>query len=90
MLLAATTSTTFNTLAKEANLTPGNLQSHLKTLENASYIESWRSLTDLKPRMRYRLTPAGRTALHHYCDELRQLVQTIQHVTDQHDITTTR
>lgn len=90
MLMAATTSTTFSALAKEAHLTPGNLQSHLKTLEAAGYIEAWRSIIELKPRMRYRLSPAGQRALKLYCDQLRAVVQNIQNVTAKNDVTTTR
>lgn len=81
MLMAATTNATFNELAKEAALTPGNLQSHLKTLEAAGYIETWRGLVDLKPRMRYHLTPKGATALRTYCEQLTQAVRTIQTLT---------
>lgn len=78
MLLAATTSASFNALAAEARLTPGNLQSHLKQLEGAGYVEAWRGLIDLKPRMRYRLTPAGVAALREYCAKLTATVHEIQ------------
>lgn len=77
MLLAATTSSSFNELAREARLTPGNLQGHLKSLEAANYIEAWRGIIKLKPRMRYRLSDVGRTALRGYCDELSALVADI-------------
>lgn len=78
MLMAATTSVSFNELAREAQLTPGNLQSHLKSLEAGGYVEAWKSLVELKPRMRYRLTGAGRAALRTYCDQLTLAVQNIQ------------
>ena len=81
MLMAATTSATFNELQREATLTPGNLQSHLKTLENARYIEAWRSIIELKPRMRYRLTAAGQDALRTYCAQLTQTVRSIESLT---------
>lgn len=81
MLMAATTNATFNELAREAALTPGNLQSHLKTLETAGYVEAWRGLVDLKPRMRYHLTPHGQTALRAYCDQLTAAVKSIQTLT---------
>jgi len=81
MLLAATTSASFNELARMALLTPGNLQGHLKSLEAAGYVESWRGLIDLKPRMRYRLSGAGRAALRTYCAELAALVADIDRLT---------
>lgn len=82
MLMAASQSASFNELAREAALTPGNLQSHLKSLEAAGYVEAWRSLIELKPRMRYRLTEKGVEALRAYCDQLRSVVSSIQRVTD--------
>lgn len=82
MLMAASQSVAFNELAREAALTPGNLQSHLKSLEAAGYVEAWRSIVELKPRMRYRLTASGVAALRTYCDQLRATVQSIQSVTD--------
>lgn len=78
MLMAASTSASFNELAKEAKLTPGNLQSHIKALETAGYVEAWRSLVDLKPRMRYRLTEDGRAALRVYCAQLTETVRSIE------------
>lgn len=81
MLLAATTSASFNELARETQLTPGNLQSHLKALEAAGYLEAWKSIVQLKPRMRYRLSGAGRAALRSYCAQLTWMVEQIESVT---------
>lgn len=78
MLLAATTSESFNALAREAGLTPGNLQSHLKALEAAGYLDATRSLIDLKPRMRYALSAEGKAALRTYCAQLAELVRGLQ------------
>ena len=78
MLLAAGTTWSFNALAKETGLTPGNLQSHLKALEAAGYVEARRALIDLKPRMRYALTPAGRDALRAYCRALEEMVRRLR------------
>ena len=78
MLLAASATTTFNTLAKDAALTAGNLQSHLKALEAAGYVDATRSFVDLKPRMRYALTDAGAAALRRYCDQLAEVVRGIE------------
>lgn len=78
MLLAAGTTWSFNALAKEAGLTAGNLQSHLKALEAAGYVEARRGLVDLKPRMRYALTPKGRDALRAYCRALEETLRRLQ------------
>lgn len=87
MLMASGTNASFNELARETGLTPGNLQSHLKALETAGYLESWRGLVDLKPRMRYRLTEGGREALRAYCATLRQMVQAIDRAVESPDAT---
>lgn len=78
MLLAASTSASFNELQREAQLTAGNLQSHLKSLEAAGYVEAWRSIIDLKPRMRYRLSAGGAEALRAYCLQLEETVRAIE------------
>lgn len=66
MVLAATPVASFNDLARDAGLTAGNLASHLKALEAAGYVASRRGLVDLKPRLRYHVTDAGREALRAY------------------------
>lgn len=72
MVLAVTPAATFNSMAKVAALTPGNLATHLKALEAAGYVETYRTLVDLKPRARYRMTPEGREALKRYCRSVTQ------------------
>lgn len=78
MLLAAGTTWSFNALAKETGLTAGNLQSHLKALEAAGYVEARRALIDLKPRMRYALTDKGRDALRAYCRALEDMLRRLR------------
>lgn len=78
VFLAATTVSTFNEIARVANLTPGNLASHVKALEAAGYVESYRAIVDLKPRQRYRLTTKGRDALRAYSRALQAAVQRIE------------
>ena len=78
MLLAASPSWSFNALAKETGLTAGNLQSHLKALEAAGYVDARRAIVDLKPRMRYALTETGREALRAYCRALEETLRRLQ------------
>ena len=78
LLIASTTTASFNELAREAALTHGNLASHLRTLEGAGYVEALHALVDLKPRRRYRLTPRGRDALQAYRRSLEEAVRQIE------------
>ena len=80
MLLARLPVATFNELARDADLTPGNLATHLKALEAAGYVRIARGLVDLKPRVRYAITDAGRDALLAYCATLRAAVTSIEGV----------
>lgn len=82
MVLAATELAEFNQMAKLAGLTAGNLANHLKVLEEAGYVESMRRLVDLKPRMRYRLTGEGRTALKAYCAVIAEATRRIESLLD--------
>jgi DNA-binding MarR family transcriptional regulator len=78
MILARLPVASFNDLAHDAGLTAGNLAAHLKALEAAGYVQSARGLIDLKPRVRYAMTPAGRDALKRYCAALREAVLRIE------------
>lgn len=78
MILAVTPVATFNQIAKLANLTPGNLGTHLKGLEAIGYVEAHRTLVDLKPRLRYRMTEAGREALRVYCHRITEAARGIE------------
>lgn len=50
MLLAAAPTTTFNEIARDAALTAGNLATHLKALEAVGYVESARTLVEIRAR----------------------------------------
>lgn len=78
MLLAASSAPTFPELLRDTRLTTGNLASHLRALEAAGYVESWKALVELRPRTRHRLTDAGREALRAYCEALAATVEGIQ------------
>lgn len=82
MLLARLPVATFNELAREAELTPGNLAAHIKALEAAGYAQIARGLVELKPRVRYAITDAGREALREYCAALREAVMSIEGALD--------
>lgn len=81
MLLAAAPVSTFNEIARDANLTAGNLATHLKALEAVGYVEAARTLVDLKPRMRYAISERGREALRAYCRALEEAVRRLHGLT---------
>ena len=77
LLIGSTTTATFTVLARDAELTRGNLASHLKALEEAGYIDAPTLFVDLKPRRRYKLTPRGHEALVAYRQSLEEAIARI-------------
>lgn len=64
----------FSRLQDLIGLTPGNLITHLRKLEDAGYVTSVRSGRGVTARTGVSLTPGGRTALEHYTTVLRRLL----------------
>jgi DNA-binding MarR family transcriptional regulator len=64
----------FTRLQNILDLTPGNLITHLRKLEDARYIESEKSGSGTASRTWVALTPQGRAALDAYTDSLRNLL----------------
>jgi DNA-binding MarR family transcriptional regulator len=64
----------FATLAGQLKLTPGNLGSHAKRLEDAGYVFQRHAITPTGIELRYRLTAQGTAAFLSYLDALRELV----------------
>jgi DNA-binding PadR family transcriptional regulator len=56
------------------DLTPGNLITHLRKLEDAGYLTSSTTGSGRAARTSVALTPAGRTALDTYTGALRNLL----------------
>ena len=57
---------TFTRLQQLIGLTPGNLITHLRKLEDAGYINSEKTLNGSAPQTSVSLTPTGRAALDAY------------------------
>ena len=72
--LAANDSLTFNELKKLLQTTDGNVSVHARKLEEAGYISCEKSFEGRMPRTEYRLTAAGRKALHKYLDHMEALI----------------
>lgn len=64
----------FADLKQLCSLTDGNLNRHLKVLEDAGLITIDKGLQDNRPRTICRLTPQGRTRFLEYVDVLESIV----------------
>ena len=66
----------FTRLQDLIELTPGNLITHLRKLQDAGYVTTERNGSGVTARTSVTLTHAGRAALDHYTTALRQLLDT--------------
>jgi len=73
--LAVNESLTFNDLKKLLKTTDGNLSVHARKLEDAQYIACTKSFEGRLPKTEYRLSAAGRRALHRYLDHMEALIK---------------
>jgi DNA-binding MarR family transcriptional regulator len=64
----------FTRLQDLLGLTPGNLITHLRKLEDAGYVETVKSGSGVNARTSVSLSPVGRKALSAYTAVLRQLL----------------
>ena len=73
--LAASGTMTFVQLKAALKTTDGNLSVHARKLEEAGYVSCTKSFDGRVPRTEFRLTPAGRQALHRYLDHMEALIR---------------
>ncbi len=64
----------FTRLQDLIGLTPGNLITHLRKLEDAGYVATAKNGSGVTARTSFALTPTGRAALDRYTIVLRQLL----------------
>jgi len=64
----------FSTLKDTLQLTDGNLASHLRALEEASYLAVEKKFVGRKPNTTYQATDQGREAFKNHLDALEQLI----------------
>ncbi len=64
----------FNELKEFCALTDGNLNRHLKVLEEAQLVEIWKGYQKNRPQTLVRITPLGRQRFADYLKVLEQLV----------------
>ena len=67
-------SLSFTRLQELLGLTPGNLITHLRKLEDAGYVTTVKSGSGVASRTSVSLSPQGRKALDNYTAVLRQLL----------------
>ena len=72
--LAVVESVSFSQLKRLLSATDGNLSVHARKLENARYVTTTKSFAGRVPHTTYRLTAAGRRALHGYLAYMESLI----------------
>lgn len=65
----------FNTLKVSIGATDGNLNTHLRRMEEAGYVEVEKKFSGRKPVTIYCLTAAGRAAFEEYIQRLESFLQ---------------
>jgi DNA-binding transcriptional ArsR family regulator len=69
---------TFSELRDQCNLTDGNLNRHLKVLEEAAAIHIKKRFVDNKPQTTVTISKTGLCRFEDYLDALQQVLQTAQ------------
>jgi DNA-binding MarR family transcriptional regulator len=75
--LSIVESADFTFLMNQAGLTRGNLSTHLSKLEEVGYISVKKEFVDRVPRTLISLNDKGRTAIHTYRENMKQVLDEI-------------
>jgi DNA-binding MarR family transcriptional regulator len=73
--LAVNERLTFNELKGLFEVSDGNLSAHARKLEEAGYLECNKSFEGRRPKSEYRITAAGRKALHRYLEHIEAVIK---------------
>jgi DNA-binding MarR family transcriptional regulator len=76
--LASAQSLSVNELKELLDITDGNLSVHARRLEEAGFIACEKSFVDRMPRTEFKLTAAGRKALHAYLGHMESLIRRVR------------
>ncbi|MFW9994309.1 MAG: transcriptional regulator [Candidatus Odinarchaeota archaeon] len=68
----------FTEVQKLLHLTPGNLDHHVKKLENAGYLRMYKRLSLKRPLTMLEITDLGKNAFRDYIKNLRDILNNIQ------------
>jgi DNA-binding MarR family transcriptional regulator len=74
MHLYVVESADFQFLQNQTGMTPGNLSSHLRKLEDAGYVEIIKEFLDRTPHTALKLTQKGREAFKEYRRNVKQFI----------------
>jgi DNA-binding HxlR family transcriptional regulator len=72
----------FNALKSLLNLTDGNLATHLRALEESTYIKVEKQFIGRKPNTTYAATPSGRTAFEEHLATLERFIKKSEPLTN--------
>ena len=75
MILNANPQAGFTKLRKLLKITPGNMDHHTKTLEEAKFLFKTKSFAFRRPMVILKITPKGKAAFLNYTDRLTQLLE---------------
>lgn len=81
-LLAQPNGVLFNDLKELCSLTDGNLNRHLKVLQEAGMIEIWKGSHANRPQTLVRVTATGRTKFIEYVTELERVIADASQIRD--------
>lgn len=73
--LAVNERLTFNELKSLFEVSDGNLSAHARKLEEAGYLECNKSFEGRRPKSEYKITAAGRKALHRYLEHIEAVIK---------------
>jgi DNA-binding MarR family transcriptional regulator len=73
-MLAATPELSFTEMREALGMTDGNLTTHIRTLQEAGYVQVTKSFQKKRPLTTCALTAAGREAFSNYVRLLEQIV----------------
>ena len=73
--LAVNERLTFNELKGLFDVSDGNLSAHARKLEEAGYLACNKSFEGRRPKSEYRITAAGRKALHRYLQHIEAVIK---------------
>jgi DNA-binding transcriptional ArsR family regulator len=84
-LCAANKGLTFNELKDQCRLTDGNLNRHLKALEDAGVIKIRKEFVDNKPRTTVALSEKGLNRFNEYLSALSEVIEKAKHAVTAED-----
>lgn len=70
--------TNFNELKELIQVTDGNLASHMKTLEEAGYVQVEKGFIGRKTNTIYVITPSGKKAFKVHLDALEKMIRSLE------------